>query len=183
VTSHRRLLAAPLSLATLLILAACGGTEAGDDQPAGSGGGRYAKSSAPESSATMSRSAPESTPAADGQVVTVRGSNFGPMLFDDTGQAIYLFDKETSTTAECYGECADAWPPVLTEGEPVADGRARQGLLGTTERRDGTRQVTYDGHPLYYYAHEGKNQVLCHDVREYGGLWLVVEPDGDPAPA
>ena len=55
-------------------------------------------------------------------------------------------------------------------------------LLGTTRRRDGATQVTYAGHPLYFYAHEGKYQVLCHDIEEYGGTWLVVQPDGDPAP-
>ena len=59
---------------------------------------------------------------------------------------------------------------------------ARPSLLGTTVRRDGSRQVTYAGHPLYSYAHEGKYQVLCHDVEEYGGVWLVVRPDGRPAP-
>ena len=58
----------------------------------------------------------------------------------------------------------------------------RPGLLGTTTRADGTTQVTYAGHPLYFYAHEGKRQVLCHNIEEYGGLWLVVQPDGKPAP-
>jgi predicted lipoprotein with Yx(FWY)xxD motif len=118
-----------------------------------------------------------------GPVVTTSGSQFGTMLFDGTGQAIYLFDKETGPRAACYGECAAAWPPVLTDELPKAAGRVREGLLGTTERRDGSTQVTYGGHPLYYYAHEGKDEVLCHDVREYGGLWLVVRPDGQPAPA
>ena len=61
--------------------------------------------------------------------------------------------------------------------------RREANLLGTTTRSDGARQVTYAGHPLYFYAHEGKNQVLCHDVREYGGLWLVVTPKGPPAPS
>jgi predicted lipoprotein with Yx(FWY)xxD motif len=72
---------------------------------------------------------------------------------------------------------------VLTDGAPRARGDARSDLLGTTKRRDGSLQVTYDGHPLYFYAHEGKNEVLCHNVSEYGGLWLVVTPEGDAAPA
>ena len=84
--------------------------------------------------------------------------------------------------AECYGACAEDWPPVLTDGEPRGVRGARPGLLGTTERRDGTRQVTYGGHPLYYYAHEDPWQVLCHDFVEYGGTWFVVQPDGDAAP-
>ena len=117
-----------------------------------------------------------------GTVVTTAGSEFGEMLFDDSGQAIYLFDAEQAGTPECYDECAAAWPPVLTEGEPVAAGGVVPAQLGTTSRTDGMTQVTYAGHPLYYYAHEGKNQVLCHNVRDFGGLWLVVTPSGAPAP-
>ncbi|MCV2490835.1 hypothetical protein OF117_15875 [Geodermatophilus sp. YIM 151500] len=104
------------------------------------------------------------------------------MLFDDAQQAIYLFDSETTSTPACYGECAAAWPPVLTTGPPQATGEARPELLGTTPRDDGSLQVTYAGHPLYYYAHEGPGQVLCHDVRDFGGTWLVVTPAGTAAP-
>jgi len=103
------------------------------------------------------------------------------MLFDRPGQAIYLFDKETSRRPRCYDACATAWPPVLTSGSPRAAGAVRADLLGTVERTDGSTQVTYAGHPLYYYAHEGPNQVLCHNVVEFGGRWLVVTPDGSPA--
>lgn len=103
------------------------------------------------------------------------------MLFDDTGQAIYLFDKEATGRAACYDACAEAWPPVLTAGSPRATGQVRPGLMGTTQRTDGSTQVTYAGHPLYYYAHEGKNEVLCHNVTGFGGLWLVVTPSGEPA--
>jgi predicted lipoprotein with Yx(FWY)xxD motif len=104
------------------------------------------------------------------------------MLFDERGQAIYLFDRETTAEPDCYEECAEAWPPVLTTGEPQAAGDVRTDLLGTTERDDGSLQVTYAGHPLYFYAHEGPGQVLCHDVTEFGGVWLVVTPAGAPAP-
>ena len=106
-------------------------------------------------------------------------SQFGEILYDGSDQAIYLFDKETSDTSECYGECATAWPPVLTKGEPQAGGGADDKLLGTTERDDGSTQVTYDGHPLYYYVDDPPGQVLCHNVDEFGGLWLVVEPSGE----
>ena len=91
------------------------------------------------------------------------------MLFNASGQAIYLFDAERGTRPECYGECADAWPPVLTSGNPQAKRRVRPDLLGTTRRSDGATQVTYAVHPLYFYAHEGKYQVLCHNIEEYGG--------------
>ena len=103
------------------------------------------------------------------------------MLFDVPGQAIYLFDKETAGRPDCYGDCAAAWPPVLTTGTPQAAGEVRTDLLGTVARDDGSTQVTYAGHPLYYYAHEGPGQVLCHNVVEFGGRWLVVTPDGTPA--
>jgi predicted lipoprotein with Yx(FWY)xxD motif len=139
-----------------------------------------APSPSPSGSAESSSPSPEQS-APTGLVVRTADSDFGRMLFDARGQAIYLFDKESTSRAECYGECARAWPPVLTDGEPQAEGSARAGLLGTTQRRDGSTQVTYAGHPLYYYAHEGPNQVLCHDVVEYGGRWLVVTPAGDPA--
>ena len=103
------------------------------------------------------------------------------MLFDEPGQAIYLFDKETAGRPDCYGDCAVAWPPVLTTGTPQAAGDARADLLGTVPRDDGSTQVTYAGHPLYYYAHEAPGQVLCHDVVEFGGRWLVVTPEGTAA--
>ena len=116
---------------------------------------------------------------APGTKVVVADSQFGPILFDAEKQAIYLFDREASDQSECYGACADAWPPVLTDGEPEPGAGTDAKLLGTTERDDGSTQVTYAGHPLYYYAHEGPGQVLCHNVDEFGGLWLVVEPGGD----
>lgn len=115
-----------------------------------------------------------------GTEIAVGDSQFGEIVFDGSNQAIYLFDKESTSRAECYGECAAAWPPVLTKGEPVAGDGARQRLLGTTERDDGSTQVTYAGRPLYYYAHEEPGQVLCHNVSEFGGLWLVLDAAGEP---
>ena len=111
--------------------------------------------------------------------VTTADSQFGEALFDGDRRAIYYFDKETTATSECYGECAAAWPPVLTEGDPVAGGGAGPKLLGTTERDDGTTQVTYDGRPLYYYVDDPPGEILCHNVDEFGGLWLAVQPSGE----
>src|SRR6478609_1296425 len=121
---------------------------------------------------------PGTTPAV---TITVADSDFGQVLFDGTGQAIYLFDKETTAVPDCYDDCAIAWPPVLTGGSPVAGAGTMTDLMGTTPRTDGSTQVTYAGHPLYYYAHEGKNVVTCHNVNEFGGLWLVVTPSGQAA--
>ena len=126
---------------------------------------------------------PEPTPAADpGITITSSGSDFGPMLFDASQQAIYIWEVETTSEARCYGDCADAWPPVLTDGAPVAAGDVSAAMLGTTTRSDGTTQVTYNGHPLYYYAHEAPGEVRCHNVATHGGLWWVIQPDGDRAP-
>ncbi|HSI81752.1 MAG TPA: hypothetical protein VK919_13995 [Solirubrobacterales bacterium] len=117
-----------------------------------------------------------------GTTIATSESQFGEVLFDGGDQAIYYFDNEKSSRSECYGECADAWPPVLTDGEPRAGGGARQRLLGTTERRDGGVQVTYAGRPLYYYHDEGPGELRCHNVFHVGGLWLAVQPNGDPVP-
>ncbi len=132
--------------------------------------------------------APEPSPSAtvqpsgQGTKVIASDSDFGTILFDETGQAIYVFDVETTSRPRCYGPCAEAWPPVLTEDPPVAGRRVSKALLGTTPRTDGTTQVTYDGHPLYFYAHEGKDEVKCHDVVLNGGTWYAVQPDGNRAP-
>jgi predicted lipoprotein with Yx(FWY)xxD motif len=115
-----------------------------------------------------------------GTTIKIAESDYGPILFDESNQAIYLFDKEQGSRSKCYGACAEAWPPVLTEGDPRGAGPDSK-LLGTTERDDGSTQVTYGGHPLYYYAHEEPGQVLCHDVEEFGGLWLAVTPEGSAA--
>ena len=105
-------------------------------------------------------------------------SQFGRILGDGRGQAFYLFDKEKTKKAECYGACAKAWPPVLTKGKPRAGKGTDASLLGTTTRRDGKLQVTYAGKPLYYYAHEAPGEVKCHNVNLNGGFWWVVGPDG-----
>lgn len=123
----------------------------------------------------------ESEKVATGIVITTGDSEFGTMLFNDKKQAIYIWELEESTKAECYGDCAKAWPPVLTTGAPRAAGSINNELLGTTKRTDGSTQVTYNGHPLYYYAHEGAGEVKCHNVSSYGGLWWVIQPSGNRA--
>jgi predicted lipoprotein with Yx(FWY)xxD motif len=116
---------------------------------------------------------------AGGTELVAADSQYGSILFDSKQRAIYLFDKESSDASQCYGACAEAWPPVLTDGDPEAGAGLDQKLLGTTERDDGSTQVTYNGHPLYYYVDDPRGEVLCHNVDEFGGLWLVVAPSGD----
>ncbi len=130
---------------------------------------------------THATTEPATEVAPAGITISTANSDFGEILFDTTGQAIYLFDKETSTAPDCYDKCAVAWPPVITDGAPVAMAGVSAQLLGTASRSDGTLQVTYAGHPLYYFAGEGKKEVTCHDVVEFGGRWLVVTPGGSAA--
>lgn len=165
-------------LATVGLLTACGDQDAAAPQASASPTPTPAVTQTPTPSATPTR---QPTPRTGTAVITA-DSSYGPMLYDASGQPIYLFDLEKSATPKCYAACAEAWPPVLTDGLPQARKGTRQDLLGTTQRKDGSTQVTYAGHPLYFYAHEGKYQVLCHDVTEYGGTWLVVQPNGKPAP-
>src|SRR5690242_11860888 len=157
-----------LSVSAAVLLCACSSQR--DSGSSSSADGTASSRSAPTGSSSPGRSASPITPsgsrssvsARTGVVVTIAASPFGPVLFDRTGQAIYTFDTEKTSKPRCYGECAEAWPPVLTTGRPIAGGAVRQALLGVTTRSGGTTQATYDGRPLYFYAHEGKHQVLCH---------------------
>ena len=164
-----------LTIATVaagLLIAGCGDD---DDSESAAGGSNTATDAA-----TPMETQPTTAPTGgSGTTIKTSDSQFGNVLFNNTDQAIYYFDKESGSKSECYGECAEAWPPVLTKGAPQAAAGAQAGLLGTTQRDDGSTQVTYDGHPLYYYAHEGPGQVTCHNVSEFGGLWLAVQPNGE----
>lgn len=135
--------------------------------------------SSPTLSTTQS---PVTSKPVRGTVITTGRSEFGDMLFDANEQAIYLFEIEGTGRPKCYDECEVAWPPVLTDGRPVAARDVQAGLLGSVQRHDGRTQVTYGGWPLYYYAHEGPGEVKCHNVVLNGGRWLAVGPDGKALP-
>jgi predicted lipoprotein with Yx(FWY)xxD motif len=111
--------------------------------------------------------------------LTVAASDYGRIVFDSRGFALYAFTADRAGRSVCNGECAKAWPPYLVKGALRAGPGTKQGLLGTIRRADGSRQLTYAGRPLYYYVGEKQpHLVLCQNVREYGGLWLVVRPSG-----
>jgi predicted lipoprotein with Yx(FWY)xxD motif len=112
--------------------------------------------------------------------LTLRSTRYGPVLFDGKNRVLYGFTRDRrGGPSRCYGACAAAWPVYYSKGGGLRAGRGvRQALLGTVRRRDGRRQVTYHGWPLYYYAHEGPGEVKCQNVREFGGLWLVVRANG-----
>jgi predicted lipoprotein with Yx(FWY)xxD motif len=111
----------------------------------------------------------------------VRDSKYGRVLFDGRGYALYAFTRDRrGGPSRCYGACAAAWPVYFGKGTLRAGTGVKQSLIGTVRRRDGRRQVTYNGRPLYYYVGERGRPgvILCQNVDEFGGLWLVVRPGG-----
>jgi predicted lipoprotein with Yx(FWY)xxD motif len=106
-----------------------------------------------------------------------QSGSLGSFLVDDKGMTLYLFTKDTPNTSVCYDKCATAWPPLLTTGAPVGGQGVDASKLGTTTRKDGTSQVTYNGWPLYYYVKDkAAGDVTGQDV---GGVWYVVSAAGD----
>jgi predicted lipoprotein with Yx(FWY)xxD motif len=111
--------------------------------------------------------------------ISVHGSSLGQILVDGNGKTLYLFEADTSTQSTCSGACAQAWPPVTTTGAPKAAGSASQSLLGTTTRSDGTTQVTYSGHPLYYFSGDAKpGDTNGEGSTAFGAGWDVLSPTG-----
>jgi predicted lipoprotein with Yx(FWY)xxD motif len=117
--------------------------------------------------------------AADRSTVTLRSSRYGSALFDGRGFVLYAFTRDTNGKSRCAGACAAAWPPYLVRQRAHAGAGVTGSLLGTTRRGNGSLQVTYAGRPLYYYVGDRRpGQILCQNVSEYGGLWLLVRANG-----
>ena len=112
--------------------------------------------------------------------LVARSSRFGTVLFDGHGRVLYGFTRDPrGGKSTCYGACARAWPVYFKGRLAIRAGKGvKRSLIGTTRRRNGRLQITYNGWPLYYYAHERPGQILCQNVDEFGGLWLVVRPSG-----
>lgn len=111
--------------------------------------------------------------------LTTRSSAYGRILFDGRGRALYAFTRDPRGRSVCRGACAVAWPPYIVKRPPAAGPGVRASLLGTTRRSDGKLQVTYAGRPLYYYVRDVRaGQVTCQNVFGFGGLWLVIRPNG-----
>jgi predicted lipoprotein with Yx(FWY)xxD motif len=168
-----------VALMALLAIAGCGGGGS-------SSASATAESTPPKSeSTTETKPTSESKPAAKpkGKIAVVRVKNtpdLGKVIVDSKGMTLYDFHKDNGTTSACYGECAVAWPPLLTSGEPKAQGGAEQSLLGTTKRKDGTVQVTYNGHPVYGFVEDQKpGETNGNDFDGFGAQWYALEPDGE----
>lgn len=155
---RRLLVIAAASVAVALVAAACGGN-----------------------SSSSSTNAPASSAAATAAAtVAVKTSKLGNILVDGSGRTLYLFQKDTGTTSTCSGACAGGWPPYTTSGAPQAGSGASASLLGTTTRADGKTQVTYHGHPLYYFSGDGKpGDTNGQGLKAFGAEWDVVSAAGD----
>jgi predicted lipoprotein with Yx(FWY)xxD motif len=157
---NRRLLLAPAAGVLALGLAACGG----NDEGGGAG------------SATTANPAPAAKGAA---TVAVRDTDLGRILVDASGRTLYLFEKDTGPPPTCFGACAGTWPPYTTNGKPRAGSGAKAALIGTSTRKGGQTQVTYAGHPLYYYIADSKpGDTNGQELDQFGAEWYVVSPSG-----
>jgi predicted lipoprotein with Yx(FWY)xxD motif len=120
------------------------------------------------------------TPAASGAVSlkTSKGEP-GTFLVDSSGRSLYLFEADKGDKSTCNAACAAAWPPLTTTGAPTAGTGVKADLLGTTKRDDGTMEVTYNGHPLYYFANDtAPGDTKGQGVDGFGAEWYVVAPNG-----
>jgi predicted lipoprotein with Yx(FWY)xxD motif len=130
------------------------------------------------SGSTGSASPSPSVPAAT--VAAAHNATLGSILVDGNGRTLYLFEADKGTSSTCYGACATYWPPLLTGGAPQAGTGATASLLGTTKRTDGTTEVTYAGHPLYYVVTDhNPGDASGQRVNNFGAVWNVVGPDGN----
>src|SRR3954451_15366589 len=111
--------------------------------------------------------------------VSLRKVSFGTVLVGPNSHTVYLFLKDTGTTSQCNGKCAKVWAPLTTSGQPQAGSGLKASLLGASKRNDGQMQVTYGGHPLYYYDDDKKpGMTEGEGSKEFGAEWYAVGADG-----
>jgi predicted lipoprotein with Yx(FWY)xxD motif len=133
-------------------------------------------SSAPR--AAMS-AAPTPSPSKNGTTISTASTKVGQVLVDGSGRTVYLFEADKGKDSTCYDACAQAWPPVTTSGTPHGGTGEHSALLGTTTRRNGTTQVTYNGHPLYYFIGDRKpGDIVGQGLNQFGAKWYVLSPSG-----
>ena len=137
------------------------------------------------SAASSTAAAPAASPAgagasaSGGTVITTAKSSAGTFLTNGSGRAVYLWVKDTGDMSNCNGACAGAWPPVTTTATATASGAAKASDIGTITRSDGTKQVTYDGHPLYYFSGDsGPGTASGQGSDGFGAKWWLVAPSG-----
>ena len=180
----RTIYALCLTVAIAVAIAGCGGGDStGSGAYSGKGGGGGSKPAAETGEASAKSAYGEGAEASgggDGIVSAAKAGDLGTVLVDSEGRTLYDFHKDKGAKSACYGACAAAWPPLLTEGDPQAQGAADRSLLGTTKRNDGTVQVTYNGWPLYTYAGDQKpGEANGNDVDQFGAEWYALQPNGE----
>jgi predicted lipoprotein with Yx(FWY)xxD motif len=162
--------------AAALLAAACG------TAPTGSyGAPPVSPSVAPVVAPSASPTPVHPTPAGEaGTKIGVANTRLGRILVDAKGRTLYLFAADGGTKSTCNSTaCVQYWPPVLTKGAPQAGAGVSASLLGTTTRKDGKTEVTYAGHPLYYFISDMKaGDVTGQGIDGFGGPWYVVSPSG-----
>jgi predicted lipoprotein with Yx(FWY)xxD motif len=179
----------PILIACVALAAGCGSDDSDDSNgERGASGAQSAEGAGMDDGSAKDSAAGEEAGSGAGEAaaerrgprVVLRESQFGPVLFDGGNRALYLFTRDPKRQTRCYGACAEAWPPFYAKGRPRAGRGVKRGLLGTIERRDGRRQVTYKGQALYFYVDDPEGEVLCNDVFEFGGTWYAVDAEGNP---
>jgi predicted lipoprotein with Yx(FWY)xxD motif len=122
-------------------------------------------------------------PSSDGGPAALKltRSSDGRFLADGRGQSLYLFEKDEGGESYCDGACAAVWPPLETSTAPQAGAGIQRAALGTIKRSDGDMQVTYHGHPLYYYAADASTpgNTKGEDIEQFGDAWYLVDARGD----
>jgi predicted lipoprotein with Yx(FWY)xxD motif len=173
-------MSAPAKLATgvggavgvALLAAACSSAGSSSSAPP-------ASSSAPASASAPSSAASGGASASGATVIKTASAAGSTFLTDGSGRAVYLWAKDASGMSACTGACAGAWPPVTTTSTATASGSAKASDLGTITRTDGTKQVTYDGHPLYYFVGDsGPGMATGQGSDNFGAKWWLVAPAG-----
>ena len=161
-------------VAAALLAVACGNPSTSDANPYG------APAVSPSVAPVVQPSANPTPNVAPGATIGVGSTRLGQVLVDGKGRTVYLFVADSGTKSTCKGSaCVQYWPPVLTTGVPQAGAGANVSLLGTTTRQDGTTEVTYAGHPLYYFISDNK----AGDVTGQGINGFGADPsDAAPAP-
>lgn len=166
-----------VAVLVVLALAIAGCGDSGDSSSGGAYGG---KGGGKPTASSEEKSTSSGGAAGDGIVSAAKVGDLGTILVDSEGRTLYDFHKDEGGASSCYGACAGAWPPLLTDGDPQAQGAADRSMLGTTERKDGTVQVTYNGWPLYTYAgDQGPGEANGNDIDQFGAEWYALEPSGE----
>lgn len=109
---------------------------------------------------------------------------YGKFLTDANGRALYMFTADKPGNSNCYDQCAELWPPIITSEKPRKGEMVNEQMIDMMKRRDGKWQVTYNSMPLYYYAKDqGPGATTGQDVKDSGGEWYLVSPHGKPIKA